>query len=110
MPAAKARSRAGTQLLGSLDELAVSPERFDDGVVTRPRSELGCHRVAVEGLHRVLLEGPDAVVAHHRDDVDAVAGEGVELHAGEPERAVPDQQHDLPVGAGQLGRQGIART
>ena len=57
----------------------------------------------------MLLERPDAVVAHHADDVDAVARERVELHPGEAERAVAEQQHDLAVGVGELGRQRVAR-
>jgi hypothetical protein len=46
----------------------------------------------------VLLERPDAVVAHDADHVDAVAGERVELHPGEPERAVAEEQDDLAAG------------
>ena len=58
----------------------------------------------------MLLERPDAVVADHPDDVHAVAGERVELHPGEAERPVAEQQHDLAIGPGELGRQRVARA
>ena len=57
----------------------------------------------------MLLERPDAVVAHHPHDVHAVAGERVELHPGEAERPVAQQQHDLALGSGELRRERIAR-
>jgi hypothetical protein len=53
----------------------------------------------------VLLERPDAVVAHHAHDRHAVAHQRVELHPGEAERAVAQQQADLAVRVRQLGRQ-----
>jgi hypothetical protein len=56
----------------------------------------------------VVLERPDAVVAHHGDDLDPVARQGVELHPGEAEGAVAQQEHDLALRVGELGRQGVA--
>ena len=44
----------------------------------------------------------------HPDDVHAVAGERVELHPGEAEGAVAEQQHDLALGLGELRRQRVA--
>ena len=41
---------------------------------------------------------------------DAVAGERVPLHAGEAERAVAEQEHDLAVRARELGGQRVARA
>ena len=58
----------------------------------------------------MLLERPDAVVAHHADDVHAVARERVELHPGEAEGAVAEQEHDLAVGVRELGGQRVARA
>jgi hypothetical protein len=69
----------------------VPAQRLDHLVVAALGLQIGRDRVAVEELHRVLLERPDPVVAHHRDDRDAVPHHRVELHAGKPERAVPEQ-------------------
>src|SRR4029077_351402 len=88
----------GSDVLGSLDQLAVAAERLYDLVVARSGAQLGRDGVSVEELHRVLLERPDAVVAHHADSVDPVARERVELHAGKSERTIAEQQYDLAVG------------
>jgi hypothetical protein len=58
----------------------------------------------------VLLQRPDPVVAHDAHHVDAVAGERVELHPGEPERPVAQEQDDLAAGMGELRRQRVARA
>jgi hypothetical protein len=104
LPQASARSHAprrAAQRIGLADELAVAAERLDNSVVACLGSALGEDGVTVEELHRVLLEAPDAVV-DDCDDRDTVTGERVELHAGEPERTVPQQQHDLALGMGEL--------
>ena len=56
----------------------------------------------------MVLERPDPVVADDPDDRDAVPGHRVELHAGEPEGAVAEQQRDLAVGMGELGADRLA--
>ena len=56
----------------------------------------------------MMLERPDAVVAHHADHAEAVTRHRVELHAGEAEGAVAEQQADLPVGVGELGADRLA--
>ena len=56
----------------------------------------------------MVLERPDPVVAHHADDRQAVAGHRVELHAGEAEGAVAEQQADLALGMGELGADRLA--
>ncbi len=56
----------------------------------------------------MLLQRPDPVVAHYADNRDTVARERVELHSREPERAVAEQQHDLALGVGELGRERVA--
>src|SRR5215210_814949 len=81
----------------------MAAEGFRDLVVVGRGSKLGGEGVAVEELHRMVLEGPDAVVADDPDDGQVVAGHGVELHAGEAEGAVAEEEADLSIGAG-LGR------
>src|SRR3954454_23752692 len=94
--------QGGLKVGRAFDEFAVAAQRLDDLVVAEARLEVGCDRVPVEELHRVLLERPDAVVAHHADNRDSVADHRVELQAREAEGAVPEEQADLAVGAGEL--------
>ena len=56
----------------------------------------------------MVLERPDPVVAHHADDADAVTRHRVELHPGEAEGAVAEQQADLAIGVGELGADRLA--
>ncbi len=56
----------------------------------------------------MLLQRPDPVVPHHADHADPVARERVELHPREAERAVAEQQHDLPLRMRELGCQRVA--
>ena len=109
-PRPKARSSAGRSSSGSRTRIALAAKRFDHLVVAGLRPQLGRDRVAVEELHRVVLERPDPVVAHHPDHAEPVAGHRVELHPGEAESAVAEQQADLAVGVGDLGADRLARA
>src|SRR5205085_1050651 len=57
-----------------------------------------------------LLQRPDAVVSDDAENANTVTGERVELHPGEPEGAVAEQQHNRAVGTRELGAERVAGT
>src|SRR5881396_2982237 len=82
-------------LVGLLDELAVSAEILRDLVVARVAE-------VAPRLAPLRVGRPAAVVADDDDDGNPVADRRVDLHRVEPVRAVAVQNQHLRVGAGDL--------